>query len=145
MSSVYTKHDFSQAMLVAYYNGTLLTPKHDPNTITTPYDKFRSVVSHEVSSSMETLLVTEQFDVIRYEDKDHLTGAGYYEVIIYPSMGITASGFGVPSGSITYSGVLDRLAFFSGSNQGWHVISETSSNIQNDIATGRLYSGRQLI
>jgi len=119
--------------------GTFLTPKHDPSSLNTTYNKFRSVLSEPMSASLYTFIKSRDYEINVYNDNRYHND--YYE-IISNSQEFTIIGGGVPSQSFYTSSVMDRLSIVSGSNNGWHCFAENSSNIQ--LMTGSndlIYSG----
>ncbi len=122
----------------AAQSGSLLTAKHDPNNLSITFDSYRTVLDHAVSASLESFIVSGAYNITKYEDARHPNGAGYFEVTPKPGSGFTVFGSAVLSGTITPTGSLDRLVFVSGSNQGWHVYAESSTQISSSVASGRL-------
>ena len=118
-------------------SGNLLISKHDPNDLGVVLNKYRSVISYELSSSLEGFIKSGEYTINQYADTRYPGGSGYFEII--PNAGSTFSvpGSGVPAFSTTPTEALDRLIMVYGYKLGWHVHAETSSVIQNEIATGR--------
>ncbi len=119
-------------------SGSLLTPKHDPNGVSVPVKSYRSVLTVEMSASLEAFVLSGEYTITHYEDTKYPGGAGYFEVAPAPASGFSVVGSGIPSGSIEPSGSLDRLVFVSGSNLGWHVHAESASDVAKMVAAGRL-------
>ena len=122
----------------AAQSGSLLTAKHDPNNLSITFARYRTVLDHAVSASLESFISSGEYDITTYEDARYPNGAGYFEVTPKPASGFTVVGSAVPSGSVTPTGSLDRLVFVSGSQQGWHVYAESSAQISGSVTSGRL-------
>jgi hypothetical protein len=116
--------------------GSLLTAKHDPNSLGQGYKAFRSVVTLELSSSLETFILSKNYSINEYYNKDH--NNYYYTVKPNSSSDFKITGYEFLSGSLDIGSALDTLVLFSGSNQGWHVVAETSSIISQKISSGSL-------
>jgi hypothetical protein len=125
-------------------SGTLLTTKHDPNGIDTPLASYRTVLTPQLSASLEAFVKSGQYSINHYKDQRYPSGPGLFEVIPNSSAGFSVVGSGVPSGSLHPSGSLDRLVFVSGSNQGWHVYADSTQEIATKVASGRLQMSRSL-
>jgi hypothetical protein len=119
-------------------SGSLLTAKHDPGNLTITWPKFRSVLSYELSASLETFIKSGEYSVNHYHDSRYPKGSGFFEVTPNPGSTFSIPGSGVESGSITPTQALDRLILVYGQNQGWHSYAETSSFISGGISSGRL-------
>jgi hypothetical protein len=125
--------------------GTLLTPKHDSNNVTDMVlSQYRSVCSLEVSGSLKEFIDSKDYDIYRYDDTKYPMGAGLYEVIPRDSSRFTDLGAGVPPLSTETMGSMDRLAFVSGSNLGWHFYAIDSSTLSDWEKNGRLNSKTSL-
>jgi len=119
-------------------SGTLLTAKHDPNGLGTAWASYRTVLTPQVSASLEAFVKSGQYSVNHYLDQRYPSGPGLFEVVPSPTAGFSVVGSGVPSGSLHPTGSLDRLIFVSGSNQGWHVYADSSQEIATKVTSGRL-------
>jgi hypothetical protein len=119
-------------------SGTLMSAKHDPNELSITWEKYRSVISFDLSSSLEGFIKSGEYAVNQYYDSLYPSGLGYYEVIPNAGSTFTVPGSGVPSGSVTPTHALDRLILIYGQKQGWHAYAETSSFISGAISSGRL-------
>ncbi len=144
MIKLRTLSEFTGSILESYNNGTLILDKHDPNKVLTPIGSFRSVVSPHISSSIERLIKEVNYTVRTYEDSKYPNGAGYYELEFNQGAITEDIGYPVPAGSVLTGSNYDRLVFFSGSYQNWHIASETSSQILQFISSGRLVPGSVL-
>ena len=132
------REDFTSQWINAAESGTLLTAKHDPNNLHITWEKYRSVLNHVMSGNLLEFLQSDNYAINRYQDTKYPNGSGYFELIPSPSSGFSVVGSGVSSGSITPSGSLDRLIIVSGTEQGWHVYSESSEIISGSNVSGRL-------
>jgi hypothetical protein len=112
--------------------GTFLTPKHDPNGPPT-WHFYRTVLTHEVSASLDEFLDGDKYDLEVYEN------ARRPYIVITPHSGafsVTASG--ILSGSLTASHDCDRLVVVSGSASGWHTFGESTKVIEDRQLSGSL-------
>lgn len=127
------------SLFAAAEAGTLLTQKHDPNGPPT-FDSYRSVLTHDMSASLDSFLHRGQYAVDRYEDRDYPNGLGLFVLRPQPASGFSVVGSGVPSGTLpSASGEShDVLLLVSGSSQGWHVFSTSSAGVSSMVASGRL-------
>jgi hypothetical protein len=118
--------------------GSLLTAKHDPNNLNITWANYRSVLSYDLSASLEKFIKSGEYSINHYGDTRYPKGSGYFEVI--PNTGSTFSipGSGVPAGSVTPTEAFDRLVIVHGKDLGWHAYSETSSYISASVTSGRL-------
>lgn len=138
LAVMYTRVDVIGFWSEAAVSGTLQTAKHDPNGNWNGSASYRTVLTQEVSASLEGLVTSGQYSITRYTDRNHAGGAGYFEVVLDPSCGFDVVGSGIPSDSSARSGELDRLVFVSGSKQGWHVFAESEAGVKQLITNGRL-------
>jgi len=117
--------------------GTFLTPKHDPNGGVV-YARFRTVLSQEVSGSLDTMIRNGEFEADEYEDSNKRP---YYTVTPYQAY--SSLGSHIPSGSLAVTGSYDTLVVVSGSMQGWHVFAEDARTISTRRTSGDLrYIGK---
>lgn len=123
-------------------SGTFLTPKHDPNNLSTTYDSYRTVLRPEMSASLDTFIRSRNFSINVYQDKRY--NNLYYEIVSTDSS-YSQLANGVPSGSIQTGSFCDRLVVVSGSQQGWHIMGEDSSNINQEIQNGRFVLSASLM
>ncbi len=111
-------------------NDTLLTPKHDINGFLV-LEKYRSVLTHEASSSLKELINSEQYELEAYYNKTHKKYS--YHLIPYDTGSYSVLGLGILSGSLETSGSFDSYLVVSGSSkgsEGWHIYSENLIKIQ---------------
>lgn len=111
-------------------SGSLLTPKHDPNSHLT-YDRFRTVLTTQASGSLQQLINSEQYDFEAYYNSQHQKYC--YRLMPYDSGSYTTVGLGIPSGSSETSGSFDTFLIASGSS-GWHIYSEDFAKMQSQLA-----------
>lgn len=125
-------------------NGTLLTPKHDPNNLGTTYANYRSVLSFELAKNLEGFINSGEFKIIEYENSVYPKSPIYLELepAAHSSFSIPASG--VSGNSPMATTALDRIVAVSGSNAGWHIFGESSSTIQQKITAGDLRNRNEL-
>lgn len=132
------RKDFITQLTAAAATGKLLTPKHDPNNASTVYRSFRTILSHDLSSSLESFITGGMYSVTCYSDSKFPNGAGFFELIPHPDSGFSVVGSSIASGSIEPSGTLDRLVVVSGSLQGWHLMAESADGVASMVTNGRL-------
>jgi len=118
--------------------GSLLTAKHDPNNLSITWDSYRSVISNDLSSSLQIFIKSGDYKINQFHDSRYPKNSGYYELIPNSNSTFSIPGSGVPSGSVTPTEALDRLVLVCGPKQGWHAYAETSSFISGSVASGRL-------
>ena len=121
----------------AIQSGSFLTAKHDPTNLSISWASFRTVLTAEASSSLETFIGSGNYAVRVYDDKKYPSGSGYYEIIPSGSSAFSIAGSGVASGSVTPSGSYDRLVVVYGRKDGWHVYAENSAIISGSVSSGR--------
>jgi hypothetical protein len=117
--------------------GKFLTPKHDPNN-PNPYAMDRSVLTHEMSASLESLFATNDFDIAHYSNSRFPMTPDYYVITPHSSSAFDTVAQFVPSGSIVPTGSCDRLVVVSGSKAGPHVHGELQSTINAASGSGVL-------
>ncbi|MCB0641247.1 MAG: hypothetical protein KDC44_06385 [Phaeodactylibacter sp.] len=131
------KHDF-----ISEASGSFLTPKHDPNHLHLTFPGFRSVVTHQFSSSLKPMFEQGAFDLDVYINHETRYTGSYYCILKPHNGGNRVVGNAVRGNSINHSHTMDTIAAFSGSQQGWHCVAENSATIQSKIANGYLiFSG----
>lgn len=137
--------DLKKELNEAVDNNTLLTGKHDPNNLSLIMKDFRSVISHEVSSSLSAFIKSGNYTVHEYENQNPKHVPYYMKII--PGSGTTfnVAGSGITSYSTIPSSVLDTLIVVSGSNIGWHIFAENQSDINNKVVSGYLMDKGQLL
>jgi hypothetical protein len=133
------RDDLVKSWLTAAASGTLLTQKHDPNGVTGPVGSYRTVLTPQMSASLDSFIKGGEYEIRRYSDADYPHGAGFFEVIPKPVSGFSVVGSGIASGSVQPGGSLDRLVFVSGSQQGWHVYADSAPDVAAKINAGRLH------
>ena len=140
------KEEFINQLLIAFNNGTLMTPKHDPqNMPNLSFTSIRSVLSHQLASNLERFIKEGKFSVEEFENKDHPNTPEYW--VITPN---SDSQFSVPASGITATttGVLteayDRLIAVSGHTQGLHMYGEKRTKIAKKIRRKKLIKKKKL-
>ena len=131
------RDELIQQWAEAIDSGSFLAPKHDPNELTFTWKKYRTVLSQEASASLNGFVKSGSYDVDQYSDKNYPAGSGIYAVTPASSSPFTVAGSGIPPGSLTPSGSMDRLVVVYDPNSGWHVYAENSSRVQSGVAAGR--------
>jgi len=109
---------------------TLLTSKHDPNTLYYFPEQTRSVVSYEVSSSLKEFIHSEDYEIEVYHDVKHPGEGGYFILKPGSTFRFKSLGHSIAVGSFSLHGSKDRLLIVSGSEQGWHIAAEDYENVK---------------
>jgi hypothetical protein len=133
------RHELVKSWLEAAASGTLLTRKHDPNGLAGPVGSYRTVLTPQMSASLDAFIKAGEYDIQQYSDAKYPSGAGFFEVVPRLASGFSVVGSGIASGSAQPSGSLDRLVFVSGSHQGWHVYAESAPDVAAKVTSGRLH------
>lgn len=127
------KNELITTLLDASKNGSLLTPKHDPNNLSTTYPNYRTVLSHELADNLDGFISSGGFEAKEYQNNAYPDSPIY--IVITPShesgFSVTASGVAPNSPFTSYA--VDKLVVVSGTNQGWHVFGEDGRVIGNKI------------
>ncbi len=122
----------------AVNNNTLLTPKHDPNNLNTIYSTYRSVLSHEASSSLCNLINSGNYTVHQFENTNPNHTPYYMKIIPNSGSSFSIAASGVNANSSVASTVLDSLVIVSGSSIGWHMFGVDNAEILNKVTNGDL-------
>lgn len=112
-------------------SGTLLTAKHYING-PTRNEPMRSVLSQEMSASLETFVYSGSYSIDEYFNNRY---QNYYYVLKPDTAYAFNPGYTVLSGSQATGSAFDSLVIFSGSRQGWHIIAENSASISTKERT----------
>lgn len=138
------KNDFMNMIFGAIQQGTLMTPKHNPNNLgNITWPSYRSVLSYDLANNLDIFFKSELFDVIEYENSESQHSPEYYEIIpLASTFSIPASG--VMANDLQAIEALDRLIVVNGANQGLHIFGENSNNIQQKSKTGKLIRKNKL-
>ncbi len=128
--------DFKNHLLTAAQNGTLLTPKHDPYNLSTTYNCFRTVLSHDLADNLEKFISSGNFTVRQFENIRYPNSPLYFEITPLANSGFSVPASGVTSNSIFATTTLDKIIAVSGQSQGWHLFGENSSVIQTKENNG---------
>jgi hypothetical protein len=132
-----TFNDFKNHLITAASNGTLLTPKHDPNNLgTTVFSSFRTVLSHDLAANLDTFITSGKYTVSEYENKKLPNSPLYFEITPNQDSGFSVPASGVTANSVFASTVVDKIIAVSGQTQGWHLFGEDSSIIQRKANNG---------
>ncbi|MBZ5859434.1 hypothetical protein [Flavihumibacter profundi] len=129
------KEELIKELKAGAKSGSLLTPKHDPNSGLT-YASFRTVLTQDASSSLQELINSEEYELYGYYSIKHRKYS--YALIPNDSGSYTTVGLGILSGSLDTTGSFDTFIFASGSQNGWHVYSEDSQKMASDIQSGSI-------
>ena len=135
--------DFLKHLKQAADDGKLLQPKHDPNNLSTPETKYRSVLSYDLASGLEGWVKSEEYTVEEYENSNYpQTPLLYALTPTNPTFSVPASG--VVAGDIVPSTPLDTIIAVSGSTQGWHLYGDNRARMDQDVCNGKLKNKRKL-
>lgn len=130
--------EFNQEIITKINNGTLITEKHNPYFMeqTSLYNKWWSVVSHEMYDSIERINWVEDFSITEYTN---LANKPLY-ISLEPKnlkYQFIASGCTKNDSTINLE-VLDRLIIVNGPKPLWHMFGEYQSKIDQKIRDGKL-------
>lgn len=132
------KKELKRQLLLAAKNKTLVTPKHDPNQLSTTYNYYRSVLSHDLYISLDAFIESEDYTVREYRNNNYPYSPLYLEIIPNPSSTFSVPASGVVAYSPMASSRLDTLIAVSGTKQGWHIFGEDSQVTQIQVKNGDL-------
>ena len=132
------KENLKLELLRAAQAGTLLTPKHDPNNLSTAHRSYRSVLSYELATNLEEFIKSEDFQIREYENVKQPDSPVYIEIIPNEDSCFSVPASGVASNYLMPTEALDRLVAVSGSRQGWHLYGESQNTILKKIFDGEL-------
>ena len=118
-------------------NNSLLTPKHDPANLSTTYDRYRTVLSHELAQNLDAFIESGEYTVREYYNRLY-PDSPYLEIEPYPGSFFSVPASGVAPNSPFASTALDRIVAVSGTNQGWHIFGEDSGEIALKVSNGDL-------
>lgn len=133
-----TFDEFKNHLTTAASNGTLLTPKHDPNNLATVYSSYRTVLSHELANNLEIFINSGDYTVRQFENIKIPNSPLYFEITPNQNSGFNIPDSGVTATSIFATSVVDKIVAVSGQTQGWHLFGEDSSVIQAKENSGDL-------
>lgn len=137
--------DFKNHLITAANNGTLLTPKHDPYNLSTTYNSFRTVLSHDLADNLQLFISSGNFTVRQFENKKTPNSPLYFEISPGANSGFSVPASGVTSNSIFATTTVDKIIAVSGQSQGWHLFGEDSSVIQTKENNGDILFKKILI
>ena len=132
------RKDLIRNLKQAAKNNTLMTPKHNPNNLGTAMKGFRTVLSFDLASNLNSFIDSEDFRVYSYNNSKKPLSPTYIEIIPNSSSGFLIPSSGVTSYSPFATSALDSIIVVSGKTQGWHMFGESSLNIQNMLNNGDL-------
>jgi hypothetical protein len=133
-----THDELKQHLERAAKEGTLMTPKHDPQNLTTTYPDYRTVLSHDLAQNLEGFICSGEYSVKEYENKRLPTNPLYLEITPAGNSTFTVPASGVAPNSPFATSAVDRIIAVSGHNQGWHLFGESSVTIQQKLSSGDL-------
>lgn len=128
------KNEIINQWTASIENGTFLAEKHDPNYLSTTHTTYKTVLTPEMSSSLETFIKSGNYSIDVYKD-NNFTSPHY--VIQSSDPVYKRIGNEVLAGSMQTGSSCDKLVIVSGSNQGWHIFPKDSSKFQQEIQSGR--------
>lgn len=131
-----TFKDFKNHLITATSNGTLLTPKHDPNNLGTTFSSFRTVLSDDLATNLRSFIISGKYTVTEYENKKLPNSPLYFEITPNQDSGFSIPASGVTANSVFASTIVDKIIAVSGQTQGWHLFGEDSSIIQRKANNG---------
>lgn len=131
-----TLKDFKNHLITAASNGTLLTPKHDPNNLGTTFSSFRTVLSDDLATNLHSFIISGKYTATEYENKKLPNSSLYFEITPNQDSGFSIPASGVTANSVFASTIVDKIIAVSGQTQGWHLFGEDSSIIQRKANNG---------
>jgi len=132
------KEELIKYLKEAANNNTLLTPKHDPNNLGITFPSYRSVLSHQASSSLQNFINSEEYKIHEYENTKSQQGKYYFKITPNNESHFSVPASGVTAHSSFASSVLDCLVVVSGSTQGWHIFGSDHKEIELRVSRGDL-------
>lgn len=117
----------------AAISGSLLTDRHDPNSTTPESFNYKTVLSIELSGSLERTIVNKEFEKVEYYVNSQNPKKDFY--IVTPK-DFDVIGFARYTGSFNNAEPQDKIRIYYGNSQGWHSCVETSSFFEHSKATG---------
>ena len=139
-----TFEELKAHLVEAAENNTLITPKHDPKALESKKDKFRSVVSYEVTDNLKSFIASGNYSVRQFDNTKFPATPLYFEITPDPDTGFDIPASGVTAYSNTPTSQMDRLIAVSGLSQGWHLSGEDRSIIDQKVSTGQLIFIKEL-
>ena len=133
-----THEEVKSHLLTAAKKGNLMTPKHNPSSLGISYSAYRTVLSFDLATSLESFLSSDDYIIREYENIGHPSSPIYLEIEPATGSTFTVPASGVEAASPVASTALDRLVAVSGHNQGWHLFGEDSAEIQRKVTNGDL-------
>ena len=130
-----SKTEFIDACAAACDNGTFVTFKHDTSSLSTQFNKPRSVNCMD-NSAMANYLRTGDFNVHCYADSDPAHTPELY--VISPNDSSIVPGSGVTAMSTTPTTQCDVFSVPSGYQQGWHGFAYDSAKVSSRESAGKL-------
>jgi len=127
------KNELTTGLVDSAESGTLVTPKHDPVSMSVALADFRTVLTPDASSSFIAEMSAGRFTATEYVIAPHTKPCYVIEL----TGSLTPVGLGFESGSTTPSSrQYDRLLAVSSSKQGWHVYAEAQQELDERVASG---------
>jgi len=137
------KIDFKNEIRKAANANTLLIAKHDPEQLCITFDKYRSVISHDLANNLDNFIESNNYEVDSYENKRFPNSPQYYVITPNVDSGFSIPASGVTANSVFATSTLDRLVVVSGASIGLHIFGECSSIISCCTNDGNLvYKGK---
>jgi hypothetical protein len=127
-----TKEELKRIFLQTLEDKSLLTPKHDPNKLDIPWNKERTVVSHQVAENLFEFIDQGIDKVFEYQNK----AGKYYEISLKSNYDYASSGV-IANSTEPFAGY-DRIIAVNGKKQKWHIYGEDSQRIEDNFKKGIL-------
>jgi hypothetical protein len=132
------KNKLIESLIKASKDGTLLTPRHAPNNLSTTYPNYRTVLTHDLADNLDTFIASSDYVAREYRNNSYLDSPIYIEIEPSHASGFSVTASGVAPNSPLTSHAVNRLVVVSGTNQGWHVFGEDSSIIKAKEHAGEI-------
>src|ERR1035437_6775684 len=124
-----TRTEVENLLFEAARNGTLLTDKHNPASLSAASNSPRSVISDELAPTLGPFILSRNYSIQEYENKTIPISPMYLVITPDSSSQFNVPASGVPAYSTVGGAPLDRIIVVSGSSQGIHVFGEHSGII----------------
>jgi len=107
-------NDFLKELKDASSNGSLMTPKHDPNNLGTTFSSYRTVLSNKLADNLSNFISSCKFTVEEYENTKIQNSPPYFAITPHQDSGFNIPASGVTANSVFASTTVDTLVVVSG-------------------------------
>jgi hypothetical protein len=131
-----------QLLLEAAENGTLMTPKHDPDKLGEIFCNYRSVLSDSLAENLLSFINSEDYSAAAYHNNNSPQSPLYLTITPNPQGNFSVPASGVTGHTPTES--LDTLIVVSGKTQGLHMFGSSYDEILASEMSGMLVNKVQI-